>query len=408
MALSKGFEIATLGSGLDVNQSNGDVVTIDMTTDVVSEGSSNLYFTNTNPLASINPDDIESIEILKDASATAIYGARAANGVILIQTREAKVGKMKVTTSLRTSVTQLGVPYKLMTGPQFAQFRNDLVVLQNPQTPFADLLAQNLIPFDGRSPQRPLPEDAQEGTNFMDAIFRDGFNRIGNFTISGGNENLSQLLAINYNEIEGNIINSLFRRVNLRYNSKMKFGKKLSLNTNLQLNFLRNQRVQTSARTGQTGVVFTAMRISPFIPLLDPDTGDFNQFDENDDIITNPVVEALESDNVQREKRLIFSSSAIYEFLPELKWTNRVGFEAGINTNQVFNNKKTLVGANSSGRLFLAEAETNRFTAESFLNYDKRFNDHKINATIGASYTDINAFRKREIYYVHEWGNDYE
>lgn len=364
--------------------------------DTQAEG--DLYFTNTNPLASINPDDIESIEILKDASATAIYGARAANGVILINTREAKAGKVKITTNLRTSLTQLGVPYKLMTGPQYAQFRNDLIVLQNPQTPFADLLAQNRIPFDGRSPQRPLPENAQEGTNFMDAIFRDGFNRIGNFSISGGNESLSQLLALNYNEIEGNIINSQFRRVNLRYNSKMKIGSKLSINTNLQLNFLRNQRVQTSARTGQTGVVFTAMRISPFIPLLDPDTGEFNQFDENDDIITNPVVEALESDNVQREKRLIFSSSAVYEFSNDLKWTNRVGFDAGLNTNQVFNNKKTLVGANSSGRLFLSESETNRFTAESFLNYNKRFKDHQVNATFGTSYTDINAFRKREIY----------
>ncbi|WP_088323860.1 SusC/RagA family TonB-linked outer membrane protein [Polaribacter tangerinus] len=356
------------------------------------------YFTATNPLASLNPDDIQNIEILKDASATAIYGARAGNGVVLITTKEAKAGKTKITTNLRTAVSFIGTPYNLMIGSQYAQFRNDMVTLLNPQTPFEDLLAQNRLPFDGLTILRPLPENAPDGTKFMDAIFRNGFNRVGNFTISGGNENLSQLLAINFNENEGNIINSNFKRVNLRYNTKMKVGEKFTLNTNLQLNYSRNQRVQTSARTGQTGVVFTAMRINPLIPLLDPDTGDFNQFDENDNVITNPVIEARESDNVQKDKRLIFSSNGIYKFNNSLNWTNRIGYNAGINTNQVFNNKKTLVGANSSGRLFLAEAESNRFTVESFLNFNKRFNDHKINATAGASYTDITAFRKREIY----------
>lgn len=364
--------------------------------DTQAEGDT--FFTQTNPLASLNPDDIESIEILKDASATAIYGARAGNGVVLIKTKEAKVGKVKISTNFRTSITHIDPPYELMVGSQYAQFRNDLITLQNPQTPLSDLLEQNRIPFDGRSEQRPLPENAGDGTNFMDAIFRNGINRLANMTISGGDKSFSQLLSVNYNENEGNIINSHFKRINLRYNSKMKVGEKFSLNSNIQLNYSRNQRVQTSAKTGLTGVVFTAMRINPFIPLLDPDTGDFNQLDENDQAITNPVIEALESDNVQRDKRLIFSTSGIYEFLPELKWTNRIGFNGGINSNQVFNNKKTVVGSNSSGRLFLADAETSRFTAESFLNYNKRFNNHKINATVGASYTDVNAYRKREIY----------
>ena len=356
------------------------------------------FFTATNPLADLNPDDIQSIEVLKDASATAIYGARAGNGVVLITTKEAKAGKVKINTSVRSSISDIGVPYRLMVGGQYAQFRNDIVTLQNPQTSFDDLLAQNRIPFDGLNERRPLPENAEDGTDFMDAIFRQAIIKNANLTVSGGDENLSQLLSLNYNENEGNIINSNFQRANLRYNSKMKIGKKFNLTSNIQLNYTRNQRVQTSARTGLSGVVFSAMRINPFIPLLDPDTGDFNQIGVNGEIITNPAIEATESDNVQKSRRLIFSTSGVYDITPELKWTNRIGYDYGINTNQVFNNKKTVVGANSSGRLFLAEAETNRFTAESFLNFNKRFNKHKINATVGASYTDINAFRKRELY----------
>ena len=363
-----------------------------------SQAEGDQYFTATNPLADLNPDDIQSIEVLKDASATAIYGARAGNGVVLITTKEAKIGKVKINTSLRSSISDIGVPYNLMVGGQYAQFRNDIVTLQNPQTSFDELVAQNRIPFDGLNERRPLPENAEDGTNFMDAIFRQAIIKNANLTVSGGDENLSQLLSLNYNENEGNIINSNFQRANLRYNSKMKIGEKFKLTSNIQVNYTRNQRVQTSARTGLSGVVFSAMRINPFIPLLDPDTGDFNQIGVNDEIITNPAIEATESDNVQKSKRLIFSTSGVYDITPELKWTNRVGYDVGMNTNQVFNNKKTVVGANSSGRLFLAEAETNRFTAESFLNFNKRFNKHRINATAGASYTDINAFRKRELY----------
>ena len=356
------------------------------------------YFTNTNPLASLNPDDIQSIEVLKDASATAIYGARAGNGVVLITTKEAKVGKVKITANLRATISDIGVPYNLMVGGQYAQFRNDIVTLQNPQTPFADLLTQNRIPFDGLNERRPLPENAVDGTNFMNAIFRQALIRNANLTVSGGNENLSQLLSLNYNENEGNILNSKFQRVNLRYNSKMKIGEKFKLNSNIQLNYLRNQRVQTSARTGLSGVVFSAMRINPFIPLLDSETGGFNQIGLEDEIITNPAIEATESDNVQKAKRVIFSTTGVYDISPGLKWTNRIGYDAGLNTNQVFNNKKTVVGANFNGRLFLAEAETNRFTAESFLNFNKRFNKHKVNSTIGASYTDINRYAKSELY----------
>ncbi|WP_124981034.1 SusC/RagA family TonB-linked outer membrane protein [Nonlabens xiamenensis] len=356
------------------------------------------FLTGTNPLAGLNPDDIESIEILKDASATAIYGVRAGNGVVLITTKEARAGKTRLAVNLRSSYTSIGMPYELLNGPQYAQLRNDLVVLRNPQTSFQDLLDNNQIPFDGRSEERPLPENAPIGTDFMDAIFRTGQNENVNVSISGGNDSHSQLLSVNYNNVEGNIINSNFRRMNLRYNSKMKVGKKFSLNSNVQLNFTRNQRVQTSARTGLTGVVFSAMRINPLIPLFDPETGDLNEFGPDDQLITNPVIEATQSNNFQRDRRLILSSSAEYDFTPELKWTTRLGFNAGYNNNEVFNNKQTVVGRNFNGRLFLAEAETDRFTAESFLNFNKSFKKHQVSATVGGSYTNINAFRRREVY----------
>ena len=363
-----------------------------------TEADGDNYFTATNPLAALNPDDIESIEVLKDASATAIYGARAGNGVILIKTKEAKVGKTKIEASFRTSISSIGVPYDLLTAKQYAQLRNDIVVLQNPQSTYQELLDNDRLPYDGRTDNRPLPENAGEGTNFMDAIFRPAFNSTTSFSISGGTNSLSQLLSVNFNENEGNIINSVFRRMNLRYNSKMKVGENFTLNTDLQLNNSRNQRVQTSARTGLSGVVFTAMRISPFVPVFDND-GNLNQFDEEGEIVTNPLTEATQADNVIRGKALIFSTSGVYNLAKGLNWTNRVGFNYNNSSNQVFNNKLTRTGRNENGRLFLADAETNRFTAESFVNYNnQKFKGHNINITAGASYTDVTNFRKSTLY----------
>ncbi|SFB94087.1 TonB-linked outer membrane protein, SusC/RagA family [Algibacter lectus] len=364
--------------------------------DTQAEGDN--FFTSTNPLADLNPDDIESIEVLKDASATAIYGARAGNGVVLIKTKEAKVGKTRIEMSFKSSISSIGLPYELATASQFAQFANDRTVLQTPQLTYQQLVDDDRIQFDGSEPNRPLPENAGVGTNFMDAIFRQGFNNTVNFSISGGTKAFSQLLSVNYNQNEGNIINSVFRRMNLRYNSKMKVGDNFTLNTNLQLNNTKNQRVQTSARSGLAGVVFSAMRINPYVRLFD-EAGDLNEFDQEGEIVQNPLIEATQADNVVRGKSMIFSTSGVYNLAKGLNWTNRIGFNYNNNTNQSFQNKKTRSGRNANGRLFLSDAETNRFTAESFVNYNNQnFNSHNINVTAGASYTDVTSFRKSTLY----------
>ena len=369
---------------------------IPLGTDTQAEGDN--FFTNTNPLADLNPDDIESIEVLKDASATAIYGARAGNGVVLIKTKEAKVGKTKIEMSFRTSVSSIGTPYELGTASQFAQFANDRTVLQRPQNTFQELLDDDAIRFDGSELNRPLPENADVGTNFMDAIFRQSFNKTVNFSISGGTKAFTQLLSVNYNENEGNIVNSVFRRMNMRYNSKMRVGESFTLTTDVQLNNSRNQRVQTSARSGLAGVVFSAMRINPFVQLFN-ESGDLNEFDQDGDIVQNPLIEATQMDNVVRGKSLIASTSGVFNLAKGLNWTNRIGFNYNNNTNQSFANKRTRQGRNANGRLFLSDAETSRFTAESFVNYNnQKFNGHNINVTAGASYTDVTSFRTSTLY----------
>lgn len=369
---------------------------IPLSLDTQAQGGSNQVATN--PLASLNPNDIESIEILKDASATAIYGARASNGVVLIQTKSAKSGKTVITTDFRTSISSVGDPINLMSASHFNKSRNDFAVILRPDLTYEQLIAQSILPFRGQSAQTQLPENAGQGTDFLGAVLREGINKFGSVSISGGTNALTQLLSVTFEEDEGNIVNTRLNRFNLRYNSTMKRGDNFTLTTNLQLNNLKNIRVQTSARTGLTGVTFNAIRMNPNIPLFALGTDELNIVDENDVNVTNPVIEAFETDNEIRDKSIVFGTAGVLKLSKNLVWTNRIGFNGNVTDNLVFNNKKTFQGRLTNGNLFLSGAQTYRTTIESFLNYKKDFKNHKLDATFGVSYEDENALRRSEVY----------
>jgi TonB-linked SusC/RagA family outer membrane protein len=332
-------------------------------------------YTATNPLASLNPNDIESVEILKDASSTAIYGSRASNGVIIITTKSAQAGKVKIEGRIRTSIVSAGVPYKLLTAPQYNQARNDWALIDNPS-----ILPENL-PF-------PDININGEGTDFMGALFRISNMKDYAVSLSGGTENFSQLLSLNFSDQEGIIINSKFNRGNLRYNSKLNLTDRWSLNTNMQLNFIRNQRVLTSARTGLTGVVYNAFRINPNRPLIGDD-GEFFDEDEDGDFVANPVANALNDDSVLKNRDAIIGINNSYRLTDDLIWTTRVGLTHRLSNNKSFANISSARGRRDNGNLRVSNAIRTAVTLESFFNYDKTFGKHNITALLGVGYEDF-------------------
>jgi TonB-linked SusC/RagA family outer membrane protein len=354
------------------------------------------FFDTSNPLASLNPNDVESIEILKDASATAIYGSRASNGVILITTKSAKAGKTKVTASLRNTVSDVSNQMNLMNAAQYNETRNYFVQLQNPDKTFDELLASGLLPYDGVN--KPLPEDSGEGTDFIDLLYRQGFSQNYQLSVSGGTEKISQLLSANFDNTEGVILGSKMQRGNFRYNGKIALNDKFSINANLQFNVLENKRVQTSARTGLAGVTFLAFRINPNTPAINAQ-GDYNTVDENGNPISNPIVDATEMDSSIKNKDVIGGFTSVYKLTKDLNFTTRLGLNHRNSENIFFANKNTSRGSQTNGRMVWSTSESTSLTTEGFLNYKKSINKkHELDAVLGVAYEDFIIKRRSDEY----------
>lgn len=155
-----------------------------------------------NALVSLNPNDIESIEVLKDASATSIYGSRGANGVVLVTTKRGKAGQAKVNLESSYSSQTIAREIDMLSGADFGRYLNTLDVSQGGGPRYTE---DQINSFG-------------QGTNWMDAILRTGSIWNNQLTVSGGNENSRYAVIGNYMENEGIIINTNFKRYGLRLN----------------------------------------------------------------------------------------------------------------------------------------------------------------------------------------------
>lgn len=171
-----------------------------------------------NPLASINPADIESMEVLKDAAATAIYGSRAANGVVIITTKRGKRGKTKVTYDGWVGETKAYRLWKMLNADQYMMIKNEAVHNNPGQT-------AQFLPTNG-------PDGKPINTNWKDIVYRTGISHSHNLNVSGGNENTTYYLSAGYTKQEGIIVKNSFERKTFRLNLDHKVSKILSVGVN--------------------------------------------------------------------------------------------------------------------------------------------------------------------------------
>ncbi|MBE0668816.1 MAG: SusC/RagA family TonB-linked outer membrane protein, partial [Bacteroidales bacterium] len=206
-----------------------------------------------NALADVNPSDIESMEILKDASATAIYGSRAANGVIIITTKRGSAGKTKVSYDAYVGFTQ---PYRLfdvMNAEQYVEHKN-YARSNNPSS----------LPFDFF-----IPNDANGdpiNTKWSDYVYRTGIQHNHSLTISGATGNTSYFLSLGYTDQEGMIQKNSFNRKNIRLNLDHKLNKWISLGANFSYINSLGQAPNTGSLAGQGFNTAGAARLSFVLP----------------------------------------------------------------------------------------------------------------------------------------------
>ncbi|MBO2010111.1 SusC/RagA family TonB-linked outer membrane protein [Hymenobacter negativus] len=369
-------------SGVQVTQTNsepgGNVSIRIRGTNSINTGNEPLFvvdgFPGAGDLNSINPSDIESVEVLKDASATAIYGSRGANGVVLITTKKGKVGKGTINLEAYTGAQIVRHKYELMNAKEFAQYLNEV----NPGT------GVGAIPQPYRQGQI---DSMGEGTDWQDAILRPA--RMSNYQLAfnGGSEETRYNLSFNYFDQEGIVLNSGFQRATVRLNLNRKISQKLSFDFSSQLAGTFEKRAFANSSGGSNGgVILDALRFSPINPVRDA-AGNYTY--SNTPLpyvedVGNPVAYAEKAKDHRTTARGLFNVAGNYEILPGLTLRVTGGLDYTNNQQDVYRPSDIYLGRLTNGSA--NRVQTNRYSwlNENTLTYDKKLNENNaLNVVVG-------------------------
>lgn len=330
-----------------------------------------------NILSFVNPNDIESIEVLKDASATAIYGSRGANGVVLITTRKGKSGKDKVEFNANVGVAEVSKKLKMLS-------TYDYMIYQN-------LAYANANKYDG-STLNPLfsnPEEFRDDSkNWQDEIFRRGLYQNYSVNVSGGNDAGSHSLTFNYLNQEGTILNSNFTKFGLNLNLHRNLGRIFKIGTSTSISNTVTNGVKTGtdkSDAASAGVIRSALTYPTSIM-----TNDEYQESGQGFFITNPVIYA--KDVLNRVKGLsIFSANYMEAAITKtLKFRQNIGFNYGSNARDQYYPRTVYEGFSIKGRGLKANNLWTSMVSESILTFNKKFNKHSLNVMGAGTYERTN------------------
>ncbi|WP_188620687.1 SusC/RagA family TonB-linked outer membrane protein [Flavobacterium suaedae] len=262
------------------------------------------------PLSMINPNDILSIDILKDASATAIYGSRGSNGVVIITTKSGKKGTGKISYEGYTSVQSLYKKLDVMNLRQYAQHQNELWLAYG----FSE---------DQLRPEFANPELLGEGTDWQDEVYRTAVSTSHQLSFSGGDENTHYYLSGGFLDQEGILLGSGYKRYTMRLNldSQVKDWLKVGANVNTGIT---NETLTINQSFG--GIISNTLLQAPDIPVRNPD-GSFAGPTDNalNSTYFNPVAEALSKDNKLIRKNFLGNVFAEAEIVKGLKYRVELG-----------------------------------------------------------------------------------
>ncbi|PRY90682.1 SusC/RagA family TonB-linked outer membrane protein [Mongoliibacter ruber] len=223
-----------------------------------------------NPLASINPNDIESMEILKDASATAIYGSRGANGVVIITTKRGKAGKGEVSFDVYRGIQTVDRKIDVLDAPGFMRGVNESAAIQN-RVPAGESVGS--WPFSQEEINNP-----EYNTNWQDEIFRSA--PVSNYQIgfNGGTENMVYAISANYFSQDGVIRESGFDRYSMRVNLDGKVNNWLKIGNSLTLSrSINNQIFDGGSGNANASAVHASLNYLPILPVFNSQTGLYSQ-----------------------------------------------------------------------------------------------------------------------------------
>ena len=319
--------------------------------------------------AQLNPDDIQNIEILKDASATAIYGSRGANGVVMITTKRGKEGKASVSYNGYFGAQQLRKKIELINAQEYAQLQNEVATNDGVALPWT---------------QAQINEFGA-GTDWQNEVYRTGKVQNHDLSLTGGSTNTKYYTSIGYFNQEGIIRNSGFDRLSFRINVDQNISQKIVLNTSLSIqNSKYIQGIYTGA-DGGGGIPFTTMVMPPTQGIYDAN-GNYTRFTGVSWGETNPVGISKEIYNPNNALRILGNIGLNWEILEGLRLKVSVGVDNNNSKSNYYAPSIITIGQ-PNGRASKSYSSSLTLLNENLLTYTKTIaNQHIFDVLAGYTY----------------------
>ncbi len=308
-----------------------------------------------NDISFLNLNDVESVEVLKDASATAIYGSRGANGVIIITTKKGQRQGAVFSASAFYGVQNVLKKIDLVNGAQFAQLANEVAI------------------NEGRNPLFANPEAFGEGTDWQSVIFQPAPIQNYQFSANGGSESMIYNLSLNYFGQEGIVRGSEFQRLTMRLNNEYTLSKRFSFGHNLSMIYTQ--------RDVAADVVPTAYRAEPIVPVRDS-LGNFGDATVRVPI-SNPEAQIFYNNSANFGYRTVGNAYLDVRLPANLVFRSNLGMDLestqGKSFVPQFEVSPTSLQRNDVSRLSVNQGRTFSWLWENTLSYNKEWTDHRLN-----------------------------
>lgn len=317
------------------------------------------------PLSTINPADIVSMEILKDASATAIYGAQGANGVVLITTKHGKSGEAKFSYDGMVAMSRQAVRLNMMNLREYAQYYNEMIEEGD---------------IDETNPYYATPSLLGKGTNWQDEIFRTAWQHQHQLSAQGGSDKVQYYVSGSYMDQQGTIIGSNFNRFSVRTNLDAQLKKWLKLGVNATY-AITNDNLKLA--DSNQGLIYYSLTTIPDIPVYDVN-GNYSSTIREGYTSPNPVALAMMDEILLKRKKL---SGNIYAELTPIKhitWRTELGFDMGESDANRYKPMIDLGGWIRSQNSISYQKNSNYFwQLKNYLTYANQWGKHSVTAMVG-------------------------
>jgi TonB-dependent starch-binding outer membrane protein SusC len=376
-----------------------DGIPIDPLTDAQGSGASGQAQSS---LSFLNPNDIEKMEVLKDAAATAVYGARGANGVILITTKSgaSKGGSDNLTVTLDSYVTDVTKNLPVMDGPQFEAYMNQRTLNQfyvnitNPTrvggafNGTQELNAANYPEFSTLS--FPFAQSTGINSNWQDLTYRMAFSNAYNLSYRGGDKDKNFLMSLGIQDVKGVIINTGNKKITFNTNTRKKsFNKKIDLysNTNLAYNTGNASSVGNGEIFQQRSVTSSALQFQPIFGQLAIGEDDDIYADLNEgNALSNPYTLAQFVQDRKASFNFIQNMSITAKLTPKLTAIVKGAFNYQKSTRDSYYPTNTTRGRRNNGEASQSFIDNKKIYAETSLRYRNKFKAHQIDAIVVGTY----------------------